>query len=208
MIYVQNIVKRLGGRAVLDDVSYHFPQGEHIALVGDNGAGKSTLLNILCGLDDADEGTLIKPKGLVLGYLPQEPSPHPEPTVLAECLEGAIRVRAVGKIRDRYLAEMAENYSDELYEAYDKAEAEFQELRGYEVESEAKKYLVGLGFSTSQFDQNPLELSGGWRMRLELAKILVNNPNFLILDEPTNHLDLPSLVWLENYLQTFEGTIR
>ncbi|MBX9804414.1 MAG: ATP-binding cassette domain-containing protein [Alphaproteobacteria bacterium] len=207
MIYVQNIVKRLGGRAVLDDVSYHFPQGEHIALVGDNGAGKSTLLNILCGLDDADEGTLIKPKGLVLGYLPQEPSPHPEPTVLAECLEGAIRVRAVGKIRDRYLAEMAENYSDELYEAYDKAEAEFQELRGYEVESEAKKYLVGLGFSTSQFDQNPLELSGGWRMRLELAKILVNNPNFLILDEPTNHLDLPSLVWLENYLQTFEGTL-
>ena len=207
MIYVQNIVKRLGGRAVLDDVSYHFPQGEHIALVGDNGAGKSTLLNILCGLDDADEGTLIKPKGLVLGYLPQEPSPHPETTVLAECLKGAIRVRAVGKIRDRYLAEMAENYSDELYEAYDKAEAEFQELHGYEVESEAKKYLVGLGFSTSQFDQNPLELSGGWRMRLELAKILVNNPNFLILDEPTNHLDLPSLVWLENYLQTFEGTL-
>lgn len=207
MIYAQNLIKRLGGKAVLDDVSYHFPQGEHIALVGDNGAGKSTLLNILCDLDEADEGTLIRPKGLVLGYLPQEPSPSPEATVLAECLEGAVRVRAIGKIRDRYLAEMSESYSDELYEAYDKAEAEFQALNGYEVESEAKKYLVGLGFSTTQFDQSPLELSGGWRMRLELAKILVNNPNFLILDEPTNHLDLPSLVWLENYLQTFEGTL-
>ncbi|MGV8949418.1 MAG: ABC-F family ATP-binding cassette domain-containing protein [Candidatus Paracaedibacter sp.] len=207
MIYVQNIVKRLGGKAVLDDVSYHFPQGEHIALVGDNGAGKSTFLNILCGLDEADEGTLIKPKGLVLGYLPQEPSPYPASTVLAECLEGAVRVKAVGMVRDRYLAEMGESYTDELYEAYEKAETEFQALHGYEVVSEAKKYLVGLGFSIVQFDQSPLELSGGWRMRLELAKILVNNPNFLILDEPTNHLDLPSLIWLENYLQTFEGTL-
>ena len=207
MIYIQNLVKRCGGKAVLNDVSYHFPEGEHIALVGDNGAGKSTLLNILCGLDEADEGTIIKPKGLVLGYLPQEPSPYPASTVLAECLEGAVRVKAVGLVRDRYLAEMGESYTDELYEAYEKAEAEFVELHGYEVESEAKKYLVGLGFSLEQFDQSPLTLSGGWRMRLELAKILVNNPNFLILDEPTNHLDLPSLLWLENYLQNFEGTL-
>src|SRR5277367_7148024 len=103
MIYIQNLVKRLGGKAVLDDVSYHFPQGEHIALVGDNGAGKSTLLNILCGLDEADEGTIIRPKGLVLGYLPQEPNPYPASTVLGECLEGALRVRAVGLVRDRYL---------------------------------------------------------------------------------------------------------
>lgn len=207
MIYVQNIIKRLGGKTVLNDVAYHFPQGEHIALVGDNGAGKSTLLNILCGLDEADEGTIIKPKGLVLGYLPQEPNPSPAPTVLEECLKGAVRVQAAGLIRDRYLAEMAEAYSDELFEAYDKAEQEFQSLGGYEVEADAKKYLVGLGFSIAQFDQSPKELSGGWRMRLELAKILVNKPNFLILDEPTNHLDLPSLVWLENYLHSFEGTL-
>lgn len=207
MIYVQNIVKRLGGKTLLDHVSYHFPQGEHIALIGDNGAGKSTFLNMLCDLEEVDEGTLVKPKGLVLGYLPQEPNPNPEETVLAECLEGAVRVRSIGKIRDGYLAEMGESYSDELYAAYEKAEEEFQSLNGYEVESSAKKYLVGLGFSTTQFDQSPQELSGGWRMRLELAKILVNNPNFLILDEPTNHLDLPSLVWLENYLQNFEGTL-
>lgn len=82
MIYIQNLVKRLGGKTVLGDISYHFPQGEHIALVGDNGAGKTTLLNILCSLDEPDEGTLIKPKGLVLGYLPQEPNSHPAPTIL------------------------------------------------------------------------------------------------------------------------------
>jgi len=207
MIYVQNLVKRLGGKTILNEISYHFPQGEHIALVGDNGAGKSTFLNILCELDEADEGEIIRPKGLVLGYLPQEPNPSPASTVLEECLEGAGRVKAVGMIRDRYLAEMAESYSDDLYEAYEKAEREFQSLHGYEIESDAKKYLVGLGFSLGQFSQSPNELSGGWRMRLELAKILVNNPNFLILDEPTNHLDLPSLVWLEGYLKNFEGTV-
>lgn len=207
MIYIQNIIKRLGGKTVLNDISYHFPEGEHIALVGENGAGKSTLLNILCGLDEADEGTLIKPKTLVLGYLPQEPNPNPAETVLEECLEGATRVKSVGQVRDKYLAEMSESYSDERFEAYEKAEHEFQALGGYEVESDAKKYLVGLGFSTAQFEQSPKELSGGWRMRLELAKILINKPNFLILDEPTNHLDLPSLIWLENYLQNFAGTL-
>jgi len=207
MIYVHNLIKRLGGKTVLDDISYHFPEKEHIALVGSNGTGKSTFLNILCGLDDSDEGTITRPKGLVLGYLPQEPNLNPAPTVLEECLEGAIRIKSIGKVRDRYLAEMEYAYSDELYEAYDQAEREFQTLNGYEIESNAKKYLVGLGFSLEQFNQSPLELSGGWRMRLELAKILVNNPNFLILDEPTNHLDLPSLVWLENYLQGFEGTV-
>ncbi|MBM3468796.1 MAG: ABC-F family ATP-binding cassette domain-containing protein [Alphaproteobacteria bacterium] len=207
MIYVQNLIKRLGGKTVLDNISYHFPQGEHIALVGDNGAGKSTLLNILCNLDEADEGTLIKPKGLVLGYLPQEPNPNPAETILKECLDGAQRIKAVEHVRDQYLKEMAESYSDELYEAYEKAENEFQAIGGYELESEAKKYLVGLGFSTEQFEDSPLELSGGWRMRLELARILVNKPNFLILDEPTNHLDLPSLIWLETYLKTFDGTV-
>jgi ATP-binding cassette subfamily F protein 3 len=207
MIYVQNFVKRLGGKIVLDHISYHFPEGKHIALVGDNGAGKSTFLNILCGLDEVDEGTMIKPKGLVLGYLPQEPNPNPAATVLEECLEGATLVRAAGKVRDGYLKQMEKDYSDDLYEAYDKAESEFQNLKGYEVESDAKKYLVGLGFSAAQLEQPPRELSGGWRMRLELARILVNNPNFLILDEPTNHLDLPSLVWLENYLQSFQGTV-
>ena len=105
------------------------------------------------------------------------------------------------------LKNMEENYSDEVYAEYERIEKEFSDKDGYALEAESKGILVGLGFETSQFNDSPLTLSGGWRMRLELAKLLINNPNFLILDEPTNHLDLPSLSWLEQYLKSFRGTL-
>ncbi|WP_052045919.1 ABC-F family ATP-binding cassette domain-containing protein [Candidatus Paracaedibacter symbiosus] len=207
MILIQNLTKKFGHRFILDNINYHFPEGERIALVGANGAGKSTLLNIICNLDEAESGQLIKPKKMVLGYLPQEPNPTPKDTILEECLEGSYALRDLERRRDAALELMGQDYTDEHYFAYEKLEAEFQELGGYGLSSDTKGLLIGLGFTQDHFDRSPLELSGGWRMRLELAKVLINKPDFLILDEPTNHLDLPSLIWLEQFLQTFKGTL-
>jgi ATP-binding cassette subfamily F protein 3 len=207
MILIQNLLKRFAGRIILNSISYHFPTKARIALVGSNGAGKTTLLNILCKLDDADNGNITKPKNCVLGYLPQEPSLTPADTILSECLTGADAINTVCHQRDEALRLMGENYSDELYARYEKLEMDFQNMGGYALESLAKEILSGLGFKNEQFALSPLILSGGWRMRLELAKILVKEPNFLILDEPTNHLDLPSMIWLETYLERFQGTL-
>lgn len=207
MILIQNLTKKFGHRFILNDVSYHFPEGERIALVGTNGAGKSTLLNIICQLDEAESGQIIKPKKMVLGYLPQEPNPAPQATILEECLEGAYALRDLEKRRDAALELMGQHYTDEHYFIYEKLEAEFQEQGGYGLAADTKGLLIGLGFTQDHLDRSPLELSGGWRMRLELAKVLINKPDFLILDEPTNHLDLPSLIWLEQFLQTFKGTL-
>lgn len=207
MILLQDILKKYADRVVLNHVSYHFPAQGRIALVGNNGAGKTTLLNILSQLDEADDGKIIRPNQCVLGYLPQEPNPNPQETVLEECLTGAHALFALKQQLDAVLLRMEQEYTDEVYEAYEKLETTFRHQGGYELEANAKGILVGLGFSQQLFDSSPTLLSGGWRMRLELAKLLLNNPDFLILDEPTNHLDLPSLIWLENYLQTFRGTL-
>lgn len=207
MILTQNLTKKYGHRFILDNVSYHFPEGERIALVGANGAGKSTLLNIICNLDEAESGQIIKPKKMVLGYLPQEPNPHPKPTILEECMDGCVALRALEIRRDAALELMGTDYTDNNYFTYEKLESEFQEQGGYGLAADAKGLLIGLGFDLTHFERSPLELSGGWRMRLELAKVLINKPDFLILDEPTNHLDLPSLIWMEEFLQTFKGTL-
>jgi ATP-binding cassette subfamily F protein 3 len=207
MIYLQNLSKRYGGKHLLSNVTYHFPEGEHIALVGANGVGKTTLLDMITGLEEWDDGQIIKTANLKLGYLPQEPNPSPLPTILEECMQGASWLYALQTKRDTILQQMETSYSEELFYEYEKIEAAYLQQGGYALESEAKKFLHGLGFSAAQFDENPKSLSGGWRMRLELARLLLNKPNFLILDEPTNHLDLPSMIWLEDYLKTFEGTI-
>ena len=207
MIMLQEITRRYGERFVLKGVNYHFPSKGRVALVGVNGAGKSTLLNIICKLDEADSGQMIQPKSCVLGYLPQEPNPTPEPTLLQECMASATDLNDLRIKLEAALVEMCENYTDEVYARYEKLEHAFRDQGGYALEAEAKSILVGLGFRTDQFDQSPLDLSGGWRMRLELARIFIRKPNFLVLDEPTNHLDLPSMMWLESYLLNFEGTL-
>jgi ATP-binding cassette subfamily F protein 3 len=207
MIFLQNLVKKYAGRTILGKVSYHFPEGAHIALVGPNGAGKTTLLDIITGHEAPDDGEVVRPKKVVIGYLPQEPNPNPKPTIVEECMDGAYNVARACEKRDAALVKMGEAYSDEIYEEYEKYETIYQNLGGYSLESEAKGYLMGLGFTQAQFDMSPENLSGGWRMRLELVRVLINKPDFLILDEPTNHLDLPSMIWLENYLKTFKGTL-
>ena len=207
MIIVKNLIKKFGDRAIIRDFSYHFPKSSKIGIVGPNGAGKTTFLNILTDIEEYDSGEFIVPKDCILGYLPQAPNEHPKETILDECISGHRRLCDLRDKLHNALKMVSENYSEEVYAEYEKIESEFSDKGGYALEAEAKGILVGLGFETSQFDESPLILSGGWRMRLELAKLLLNEPNFLILDEPTNHLDLPSLTWLEGYLKSFKGTL-
>ena len=207
MIRLEKLKKFYGQKCIVNDLSYHFPQGERIALVGANGTGKSTLLNMMCGLEDHDSGDILIPSTLKFGYLPQEPNPEPKSTVLDEAVSGALKLNKVKEQLDIILHKMEVSYSEDVHKKYDKLEEQYTELGGHTITSRAKAILLGLGFQARQFEQDPLELSGGWRMRLELTKVFLNDPDFLILDEPTNHLDLPSLMWVENYLQTFKGTL-
>ena len=207
MLRFQHISKYYGQRAILTDESFHFPQGERVALIGDNGAGKTTLLNILSGMETPDGGDLVAPKDLVVGFLPQEPNPNPEPTVLAECESSAKKIIELRQRLEKLVVILETDHSPEVLQQYEETESRFRLAGGYELQSRAEKILQGLGFKEENWGKAPQDLSGGWRMRLELAKLFLQEPGFLILDEPTNHLDLPSLVWMEKYLLQFPGTL-
>jgi ATP-binding cassette subfamily F protein 3 len=207
MLALENLQKNFGSRIVLDHISYRFPDGEKVALVGANGAGKTTLLNILTGLETADGGRIVTSQNLKLGYLPQEPEANPKETVLADCLAGHREIYELKVRMDEALEALQTESSEELVARYEKAESQFSQAGGYSLEAKASGILHGLGFRPDQIHQSPKALSGGWRMRLELAKVFLNEPDVLVLDEPTNHLDLPSLIWVEKYLQSFRGTL-
>ncbi|RZA25539.1 MAG: ABC transporter ATP-binding protein [Proteobacteria bacterium] len=207
MLALENLHKNFGSRTVLESVSYRFPDGEKIALVGANGAGKTTLLNILCGLEAIDGGRILSSQGLRLGYLPQEPEANPKATVLEECVNGHRTLSVLKTRMEEELSHLETDSSDARISAFEKAESLYRMAGGYSLESKAASILGGLGFNEAVVNSDPRSLSGGWRMRLELAKVFLNEPDVLILDEPTNHLDLPSLVWVERYLQTFRGTL-
>jgi ATP-binding cassette, subfamily F, member 3 len=188
MIILQSISKSIGSRTIFKNISFNCPSNTKVALIGNNGVGKTTLLNILCGFDQDYSGETIVPKSVRLGYLPQTIN-----TIIQE--------------RDLLLGKMAEDCTQQIFDRYEYLEQMFNILNGYRLEEDAREILRGLGFKDEQFDQPVENLSGGWRMRLEFAKMLLNRPNFLILDEPTNHLDLPSIEWFETYLKKFDGTI-
>jgi ATP-binding cassette, subfamily F, member 3 len=208
MIRLEGVKKYFGTKPILEDVTFHLPENERLALVGANGAGKTTLLDILTGTQDIDGGKLLKPARLRLGYLPQEPNPRPEATVLQEAVEGGEGyLQALARRHRQALEAMTADYNDQTYKRFEDVDLEYKREGGYALEADARSVLSGLGFSESMMNASPTDLSGGWRMRLELAKIFVNRPNFLILDEPTNHLDLPSLVWVERWLQNYQGTL-
>ncbi len=206
MIRLTNVTKSFGARVLFDNISYHLPQGEKLALVGANGAGKTTLLNVLCGFDQADSGNIIKPANCTLGYLAQTPNENPKPTVLEECLSGAEAVMTLKDTMDHALANIATDHEKNA-DIYEESEAAYRNSGGYQLEAKAHGILKGLGFSEKDIMESPAKLSGGWRMRVELAKLFISDPDILILDEPTNHLDLPSLVWVENFLEQYRGTL-
>ncbi len=207
MLALQNLTRRFGGRVVLNSISHRFPEQGCVGLVGVNGSGKSTLLNILCGLDEPDDGTVTKPRDTVIGYLPQEPNQNPMPTLLEEALGGAEYILGLQSRLTEVLTLMEHSCTDAVAKEYDHIMHELTYLDGFSIESEAKELLCGLGFKTDDFGKDPKTLSGGWRMRLELVRLFLKKPNFLVLDEPTNHLDLPSMEWVERFLKNFRGCL-
>lgn len=207
MIRISSLRKSFGDRVILRDAHFHFPQNERVALVGANGAGKTTLLNILSGIEEADDGSVVAPREFNIGYLPQEPNAQPLDTVVDECCAGHRKLQQLSLLRDSAQARLVEVGDAEALQRFEQAQTAYSEAGGDSLESRAKGILSGLGFKPSQFHESPNVLSGGWRMRLELAKVFLNDPDFLILDEPTNHLDLPSLIWVEAYLRQFKGCV-
>jgi ATP-binding cassette subfamily F protein 3 len=206
VIRLEQVSKGYGTRILLKQIDFHFPENERLALIGANGAGKSTLLNIIAKVEDADSGSILIPGHCKVAYLPQEPNPSPLATVLLECQSGRQDILDQKNRIDKVLAEAESGNIDSLSD-FDQLESRYRANGGYALESRAAGILHGLGFSAIQTAMSPLELSGGWRMRLELAKLFLKDAQFLILDEPTNHLDLPSLIWVENFLTKYQGTL-
>jgi len=205
MILVKDITLVFGDRVLLDEVSFAVKQGEKVALIGRNGAGKSTLLKMIAGGTEADSGTIDKP--INMAYLKQEITLDPEMTVMEAAYTAFERVRQIHDQLEKTIHQLEHHHDDEeslLHHSQMMAElySELEHLDEANIEGDMEKVLKGLGFEEDTFHKKLKELSGGWQMRVELAKLLLSRPDYLLLDEPTNHLDMPSIIWLERYLKT------
>ena len=211
ILSVDNVTKSYGARVLFKDARLRVGARDRIALVGPNGSGKTTLLEIIAGRQDADEGSVSFARDAVIGYLEQEAIEMRGRTVLEEALTAAEHVTSI-EHRLTVLTEDMESAGpgeeqDGLVAEYGRLHERFEALGGYEVESQARSVLFGLGFKEVDLTRLTEEFSGGWQMRLALAKLLLGQPDVLLLDEPTNHLDLESVTWLEGFLRTYEGAM-
>jgi len=209
MHQIKNLNYSIGERKLLDGVSWAVQPGQRVALIGPNGAGKTTLFRIITDEIEAHSGTMLKPKGFRIGYLPQEEIVVQGDILLQTVLEGQKEILNLEKkIKELHAALNSSSLEKEiLLDQLGTAEHRFEALGGYRLETEAKTVLSGLGFSEEDFSSLLSNLSGGWRMRAYLARLLIQKPDMLLLDEPTNHLDLPALEWLEQYLLQFSGSV-
>lgn len=208
MIAINNLTFEIGSRALYDDASWHLKPGDKTGLIGANGTGKSTLLRLIVGEYTPTSGTISMAKDLNIGYLNQDLlSYHSDNSILEVAMEAFVRQNELHKEIEELLQKLETQYSDDILNKLSDRQAEFETLDGYNIEFRAHEILAGLGFSDEEQKRPLSTFSGGWRMRVMLAKILLQTPDILLLDEPTNHLDLPSIKWLENYLQSFDGAI-
>ena len=213
MISIQGLHVEFGSQVLLKDINYVINKRDRIALVGKNGAGKSTMLKIIAGLQSPSSGVVARPVDITIGYLPQQMELEDSLTVREEVNKAFDHVHALDATIDRINAELQQrtDYESESYQNLIdlltlKTEARAM-LQSENFEAKIEKTLVGLGFLRTDFDRPTHEFSGGWRMRIELAKILLRNPDVLLLDEPTNHLDIESIQWLETFLTTRNGSL-
>ena len=206
MISANNVSVYFGAKPLFEDISFVISAKERIALVGKNGAGKSTLLKLLAGIDEPTEGSISRPKDMRIGYLPQVMQMSDERTVLAECQQVFSHITELEQEVEHLAQEMATrtDYESDEYMELIERHAQRSDLllmqSSGSIQADIERTLLGLGFERTDFERPTSEFSGGWRMRIELAKILLQRPDILLLDEPTNHLDIESIRWLERFI--------
>src|SRR5574340_85796 len=208
MIQLTGAAKRFGPRILFENVDWLVTPNDRVGVVGANGSGKSTLLKILGGMEGLDGGTVTIQKGISIGYLPQEGLSLSGRTVFAECMTVFSDVLALEREQEDLTRRMAEldpagaEYA-QVADRFHRAESEFRARDGYAIEAQVGTVLSGLGFPNRDWRRRTEEFSGGWQMRIALAKLLLEKPNLLLMDEPTNHLDLEARNWLEDYLKSY-----
>jgi ATP-binding cassette subfamily F protein 3 len=212
MIQLASLSKSFGERVLLEDVSWHISRRERVGLCGPNGAGKTTLLRMLAGIDEPDKGEILKPTSLTVGYLPQDGLDHSGRTLLDEAMlafEPVLAMKAeLHDLEDRLGdTSVSEADHDALLTRYSELQDRFRAADGYSLDLKVATVLRGLGFAQEDFDQPTETFSGGWQMRIALAKLLLGRPTLLLLDEPTNHLDLEARNWLEEYLVDYPHSV-
>ena len=213
MLSIDNLTVEFSAKALFQDVSFVINDRERVALMGKNGAGKSTMLKILAGLQQPTSGSVSVPKETTVAYLPQVMVLSDGQTVREEAEKAFAhlhRMQAQLEALNEEMLQRTDYESDDymqLVERYTHLNDHLQMMGGMDYQGELERTLQGLGFAREDFDRPTSEFSGGWRMRIELAKLLLQHPDVLLLDEPTNHLDIESIQWLEQFLQTRAGAV-
>lgn len=208
MLTISNLSFYFGGRAIFEGANLQIKPKDKIGLIGLNGMGKSTLLRLIVGEYQADAGNISKAGDCSIGFLNQDLlSYQTQDSILQVAMQAFERENFLQTEIDRVLHEMDTQYRDELVEELGRLQDEFDHLGGYSIQSKAEEILEGLGFKTEDLAKPLKEFSGGWRMRVMLAKLLLQKPSLLLLDEPTNHLDLPSIQWVEKYIQNYDNAV-
>ncbi|MDO5043113.1 MAG: ATP-binding cassette domain-containing protein [Slackia sp.] len=207
IMQIEHVSKSFGGRVLFSDVNFRLEAHDRLALVGPNGAGKTTLLNIITGHEDADEGQIVFARGAVAGYLEQEAIEMEDRSIFEEVISSQSEVLEAERRLQQLEESLGANPTPEALRACGRARDVYESLGGYVLESQVRSVMFGLGFKEEDMARSTGEFSGGWQMRIALAKLLIRKPDVLLLDEPTNHLDLESVKWLEGFLRGYEGAV-